>query len=107
MSFGPASSETLMQRLQSPADCCNGFLQTRLTHLPRGQNGHHFSDDIFICIFKNEKFAISIQISLMFISMGPFDNKSAFVQVMAWHQTGDKPLPKPMLTQFTDAYMGH
>ena len=26
---------------------------------------------------------------------------------MAWHQTGDKSLPEPMRTQFTDAYMGH
>ena len=33
------------------------------------------------------------------------DNKSAFVQVMAWRQTGDKSLLEPMLTQFTDAYM--
>ena len=29
------------------------------------------------------------------------------VQVMAWRQTGDKPLPEPMLTQFIDAYMQH
>ena len=28
------------------------------------------------------------------------DNKSVLVQVMAWRQTGDKPLPEPMLTQF-------
>ena len=24
---------------------------------------------------------------------------------MAWHQTGAKPLPEPMMTQFTEAYM--
>ena len=24
---------------------------------------------------------------------------------MAWRRTGDKPLPEPMLTQLTDAYM--
>ena len=35
------------------------------------------------------------------------DNKSALAQVMAWCQTGVKPLPEPMLTQFTDAYMHH
>ena len=23
---------------------------------------------------------------------------------MAWRRTGDKPLPEPMMTQFTDAY---
>ena len=26
---------------------------------------------------------------------------------MAWRQTGDKPLPEPMMTRFTDAYMLH
>ena len=29
-----------------------------------GQNGHHFPDDIFKCIFMNERFCILIQISL-------------------------------------------
>ena len=26
---------------------------------------------------------------------------------MAWHLIGDKPLPEPVMTQFTDAYMQH
>ena len=39
--------------------------------------------------------------------MGPIDNKSVLVQVMAWRRTGDKPLPEPMLDEFTDAYMRH
>ena len=51
----------------------------------------------------NEKFCISIQISLKFVPNGPNDNESIFVQVMAWHQTGDKLLLEPMLTQFTAA----
>ena len=33
--------------------------------------------------------------------MGPIDNKSALILF------GDKPLPEPMLTQFTDTYMLH
>ena len=37
----------------------------------------------------------------MFVPKGPIDNKSALVQVMACHRIGDKPLPEPMLTQFT------
>ena len=52
-------------------------------------------------------FRISIQISLKFVPEGPIDNKSALVQVMAWRWTSDKPLPEPMVTQFTDAYMWH
>ena len=35
------------------------------------------------------------------------DDESSSVQVMVWHQAGDKPLPEPMMTQFTDAYMHH
>ena len=44
-----------------------------------GQNGRHFPDDIFKCIFLNEKFFVSIQISLKFVPKGPIDNKSVFV----------------------------
>ena len=72
---------------------------------PPGQNGRHFSDNIFKCIFMREKSCMSIRILLKFVSKSPIDNISALVLVMAWRQTGDKPLPEPMLTQFTDAYM--
>ena len=46
-----------------------------------------------------------IQIPLKFVPTSPIVNKPALVQVMAWRQTGDKPLPELMLTQFIDAYM--
>ena len=52
-------------------------------------------------------FSILIQISLKFVPKGPIDNKWALDQVMAWRRIGDKPLPEPMLIQFTDAYMRH
>ena len=44
---------------------------------PPGQNGHHFADDIFRCIFVNEKFCILIRISLKFVSKGLIDNNPA------------------------------
>ena len=53
----------------------------------------------------NEKFCISIIISLKFVAKFPIENKSALVQVMSRRRTGDEPLPEPMLIQFTDAYM--
>ena len=65
------------------------------------------ADDIFKCIFSNENVRIPIQISLKFVPRAPIDIKSALVQVMAWRRTGDKSLPKAMMTQFTDAYMRH
>ena len=73
---------------------------------PPKQNGHHFADDIFKCIFCNEKSSILFWISLKFLPKGPIDNKSVLVQVMPWCWIGDKPLPEPMLIQFTDAALG-
>ena len=48
-----------------------------------GPNDWLFTDDIFKCIFVNEKFCISIQISLNFVPRGAIYNKPALVQVMA------------------------
>ena len=82
-------------------------MSNRVNSSRPGQNGRHFPDDIFKCIFMNEKFWISIQISLNFVPRGPIDNTWALVQVVAWRRTGDKPLPEPMLTQFSDTYIWH
>ena len=65
------------------------------------------ADNIFKCIFLNENDRIPIQILLKFVPMSPNNNKAALVQVMAWRRTGDKPLPEPMMTQFSEAYMRH
>ena len=62
------------------------------------QNGCHLADNIFKHIFLNENVGILIKISLMFVPGGPIDNMTALVQIMAWHQTGDKPLSEPMLS---------
>ena len=66
-----------------------------------------FAENIFKCIFLNKNDRITTQISLKLVPKSPVDYKPALVQVMAWRQTGDKPLPEPMMTQFTDAYMRH
>ena len=66
------------------------------------------TDDIFKSIF-NESVWISITTcatSLKFIPKGPIDYKSALVQAVAWHWTGEKSLPESMLTQFTDGTRG-
>ena len=65
------------------------------------------ADDNFKCIFLNENDRIPSWISLKFVPRSVIDNIPALVQVMAWCQTGDKPLPEPMLTHITDAYMRH
>ena len=68
-----------------------------LTSSPPGQNGRHFADDIFNCIFLNVYFFILIKISLKYVPKGPINNIPALVQIMAWRRPGDKPLSGPML----------
>ena len=61
------------------------------------QNGYHFPDDIFRCIFLKENLWISIKISLKFIPTGAINNISALVQIIAWRRPGDKLLSEPMM----------
>ena len=60
------------------------------------QNGRHFADGIFKCIFLNENVCIPIKISLKFVPKGPI-NIPALGQIMAWCPPGDKPLSEPMM----------
>ena len=61
------------------------------------QNGRHFTDYIFKCVFLNEDIWILIDISLKFVPKGPINNIPALVQIMAWRRPGDKPLSEPMM----------
>ena len=60
-------------------NCKTGWVMLNSSH--PGQNGHHFTDNIFRCIFVNEKFCISIKISLKFVPKGPIDNNAALAPV--------------------------
>ena len=46
---------------------------------PPEQNGHNFPDNIFKCIFVNEKLGILIKISLKLLPKGPINNNPALV----------------------------
>ena len=46
---------------------------------PPGQNGRHFADDVFRCIFMNEKLSILIKMSVKCVPKGPIDNIPALV----------------------------
>ena len=61
------------------------------------QNGRHFADDIFKCIFLNENAWISLEISVKFVPKVQINNIPALVQIMAWRRPGDKPLSEPMV----------
>ena len=69
-----------------------------ITLRPR-QNGRHFPDDLFKCIFLNENVWISIKISQKFVPKCATDNIPALVQIMAWRRLGDKPLSEPMIVR--------
>ena len=61
------------------------------------QDGCHFPDDVFKCIFLNENAWILIDVSLNFVPKVRIHNIPALVQIMAWHLPGDKPLSEPMM----------
>ena len=77
-----------------------------LTHLPLDKMATTLADDHFQCIFyEHDSFFILLRISLKVVPRSLINNNLALVQVMAWHQTGDKPFSEPVLTQLTDVYM--
>ena len=61
------------------------------------QNGRHFADDIFFCIFLNKNVWIPIRILMKFVSKGPINIIPALIQIMDWRRLGDKPLSEPVL----------
>ena len=61
------------------------------------QNGRHFSDGTFKCIFLSESL-------LKFVPKGPINNIPALVQIMAWRQRGDEPLSEPMLVRLVTSH---
>ena len=80
------------------AEKCNHMQRRGMFNTLRPkQNGHHFADDIFKCIFLNENVWISIKIYLKFVPKGQINNIPALVQIMAWCQPGNKPLSEPMM----------
>ena len=73
-------------------------------HWATGQNGRHFADDIFKCIFLNGNIWIAISNSLTFVSKGPINNIPALTQIMAWCRPGDKPLSEPKMLVYRRIY---
>ena len=65
------------------------------------QNGRHFTDNSFKCVFLNEVkwLWILINIPLEIVPKGPINNIPPLVQIMAWHQPGAKPLSEPMMVR--------
>ena len=117
MKFGinQSISQTITQlaciQLETPSSRLWNFwwikTYTTFNTLKPIQHGYHVANDIFMFIFLHEKYCTLIQISLKFVPNGPINNMPALAQIMAWHQSGAKPLSEPMMVQFTDVYMQH
>ena len=75
----------------------NVIFSSKSVSLTHWQNGRHFPDNIFKCIFLNENIWIPINISLKFVPKGLIKNIPALVQIMAWRRPGNKPLSEPMM----------
>ena len=61
------------------------------------QDGRHFPDYIFQCIFLNENVWFLNNMSLNFVPKSLMKDIPALVQIMAWRSLGDKPLSEPMM----------
>ena len=77
--------------------CLMKYVPVPFNTLRPRQNGRHFADHSFKCIFLNENVSISINISLKFDPNGLNNNIPALVQIMAWRRPGDKPLSESMV----------
>ena len=95
-----------MKQQLTVSGSCHGFNSLRpsvtnmhpyINSMRLRQNGRHFTDDIFKCIFLNENVWIPIKISSKFVCQGPINNIPALVQIMAWRWPGNKPLSRPMM----------
>ena len=83
--------------IQSTIISISAFQLHAFNTLRPRQNGSHFVDDIFKCIFLIENVWILIKFSQKFVPKGPINNIPALVQIMAWRRWGDKPLSEPMM----------
>ena len=64
------------------------------------ENCQHFADNIFKCVSMNENLWVLDKFSLKYIPWGLVDNMAALVQIIAWHQSGDRQLSAVMMVMF-------
>ena len=60
------------------------------------QHCHNFPDNIFKWNILDENVHILIKISWKFVPKDPINN-ILLIQIMAWHQLGNKPLSEPIM----------
>ena len=81
-------TDTKQMDIQGEANTMFAYPNTSFNKLRPRQNGRHFTDDLFKCIFLNENVWIPIEISLKFVPKGPINNIAVLVQIMAKRRPG-------------------
>ena len=49
----------------------------------------------------------TLAFQIKYVPYGIIDNMPAWIQIISWRRTGDKPLSEAMMEAFSDAYMCH
>ena len=80
--------------LESCVDCVD---VSDINSLRPRRNRHHFTENIFKCLFLNKNEWIPLRISLKFVLKVRINNIPSLVQIMAWRRPGDKPLSELMM----------
>ena len=80
-------------------------------------SGAHFVGSICVMFWGQNKMAAMITTTFVtpfliskgvcFSLEGPIVDQSVLMQTIAWRRIGDKPLPEPVMAQFTDATWQH
>ena len=73
-------------------------MQERKQHIEACTKWLIFAENNFKSIFLNDYICISNKFPLKYVPVGLIDNKLILDVEVAWHQTGAKPLPQPMMT---------
>ena len=81
------------------------YSYTEFNTLRPSQNGRHFADAIFKCIYLNENVWIPLKISLKFVPKNTIENFPALVQIMAWRRPGDKLFSEPVVVSLPRIYV--
>ena len=77
------TSSWFSESLHALLQWCHRRVKASEDSLRPRQNGQHFSNDIFNCIFLNENVWMKW---LKFVPKGPIDNNTALFKIIAWHR---------------------
>ena len=92
--LNPSSSIVRLDRIRHDTSRSMSIL---INILRLRQNGRHFADEIFKCIFWNKTLWNWNDISMKCVPQGIIYNRSSLIQIMALYRTGDKPLFEHMI----------